>query len=173
MRTIVSTIFLIISFLLQSTLLSQFTIGGIIPNLVLIVIASVGFLNGRKSGLVMGFIIGLVFDVFYGSIIGLYALLYMCIGFANGTFKKILFPGDIKLPLLLILTSDIAYGNVCYILTFLLNGKFNYLFYVKSVILPEVVYTTICAFAIYPIINAIFKRIEAHEKLLEGEDEIE
>ena len=40
---------------------------------------------------------------------------YMCkLGFFNGKFKKIFYPDDIKLPLTLIVFSDLAYGLACY-----------------------------------------------------------
>ena len=73
MKTVVNAILIIIAFLLQSTLFSRFTVAGITPNLLLIVVASIGFLSGRRRGLIAGFFAGLLFDVFFGSVYGLYA----------------------------------------------------------------------------------------------------
>ena len=94
MKQAASAIFLIFGFLLQSTLFAQFSIGGINPNLLIIVVASIGFLVGSKYGMITGFIAGLMVDVFFGSVIGLYSLIYMYIGYINGNFKKILFSGE-------------------------------------------------------------------------------
>ena len=118
MKTVVNAIFIIIAFLLQSTLFSRFTVAGITPNLLLIVVASIGFLSGRRRGLIAGFFAGLLFDVFFGSVYGLYACIFMYIGFTNGIFQKLLFPNDIKLPLGLIVVSDFLYGHICYIFMF-------------------------------------------------------
>ncbi len=58
----------------------------------------------------------------------------MYIGFVNGKFSRIFYPEDIKLPLALIIVSDISYGLICYILMFLLRGRFHFPYYFTSVI---------------------------------------
>lgn len=163
-RNIWAVVFLSISFLLQSTLFSQFNIGGTVPNILLVCVAALGFLQGRRFGLWAGFLSGLLVDVFFGRLIGLYALMYMLVGYSNGFFKRVLFPRDIKMPLMLIAASDFVYGNVCYITLFLLNGRFNYSYYFKGVILPELVYTSVMACVLYPMIHSVYRRIEEKEK---------
>ncbi len=171
-KNIISILFISICFLLQSTLLSQFTLGGIVPNLMIVILATIGFLLGNRSGMWIGFAFGLITDIFFGQIIGLYAILYMFVGYANGVFEKILFPHDIKLPLLLIVGTDFAYSNICYILFFLLRGKFDYLFYFKSIMLPELIYTTVFACIIYPFVHFIFRKIDEYDAKHSGENYI-
>jgi len=170
MNILASALFLIISFLLQTTGFLG-VVSGTVPNIVLIVVASIGFLLGKKYGLIYGFIAGLMIDIFFGTIIGFYALLYMYVGFMNGFFKKILFPEDIKLPLILIVASDIVYANACYIFLFMLKGDFRYIYYLFSVILPEVVFTSVVAVILYPFMKFVFKKIEKFTE--EKEDIIE
>lgn len=167
MKALASGLLLILSFLLQSTLLARFTIGGIIPNLVIIIVASVGFLEGRKYGMTLGFIAGLIMDVFFGSVIGIYALVYMYIGFINGLFKKLLFPQDFKLPLGLIAGSDIVCGHAIYLILFIFKGQFHYGYYLRNIMLPEVVYTVVIACIIYPFIHFIFTKINNREEKVE------
>lgn len=167
MRIVASIIIVVINFLLQSTFFSRFSFGGIVPNLLLITTASIGFLIGRKYGLYVGFFAGLLVDIFFGPIIGIYALLYMYIGYINGSFKKILFSRDFKLPLVLIVASDLLYAHLCFLFLFVLKGQFHYMSYLKSVILPEVVYTTVIACVLYPIVKLIFDKIEDFEQKAE------
>ena len=94
----------------------------------------------------------------------------MYVGYVNGLFKKILFPEDVKLPLLLIVGSDLSYNLICYILLFLFKGKFNFFFYFMHQIIPEAVYTTILAFILYPLIHAVYRKLEESEK--KGEQNI-
>lgn len=167
MREIASALLLIIGFLLQSTLFSQFTIGGIVPNILIIIVASIGFLVSRRSGMLTGFFAGLLVDIFFGSVLGIYSLFYMYIGYLNGFFKKILYSGDFKLPIMLIAISNLVYGHCCYFVFFLIKGDFNYSYYLVSIILPEVIYTTVLACIFYPFINFIFKKIAKREERFE------
>lgn len=166
-RNIWAVVILGICFLLQTTLLAQFNIGGTIPNLLIVVVASLGFLQGRRFGMTSGFICGLMIDIFFGQIIGTYALLYMIAGYSNGYFRRVLFHNDIKMPLLLIAATDFTYGHICYIIFFLLKGRFDYLFYLGNVIMPELIYTEVMACLIYPIIHFIYTKIEEKEKAKE------
>ena len=151
-KVIISAFFVVTCFLLQCTVFRALNFGGIIPNLMVIVTASYGFMRGRRSGLLVGFFSGLLMDIFFGSLIGFYALLYMYIGYLNGIFRKMFYPEDIKLPMILILFSDLLYNLVCYILLFLLNGRFNLGHYVLNIIFPEMVYTMLIGVVLYKII---------------------
>ena len=103
------TVFIIIAvcYLLQSTLFKALAFASISPNLLIIVVSAFGFMRGKKEGMFIGFFCGLLLDIFSGSLLGMYALLYMYIGYFNGYFRKMFYPEDIKLPMLLIAGSDI------------------------------------------------------------------
>ena len=82
------TVFIIIAvcYLLQSTLFRTLSLASISPNLMIVVVSAFGFMRGKKEGMWIGFFTGLLLDVFIGSIIGFYALLYMYVGYLNGFF---------------------------------------------------------------------------------------
>ena len=112
----------------------------------------------------IGFFCGLLNDVFFGNFLGFYALLLMYIGFLNGKFSRIFYPEDIKLPMALIITSDLSYGIICYILMFMLRGKFQFSYYFSHVIFPEALYTLVVTLFLYPLILKVNGRLEAYEK---------
>ncbi len=157
-------ILIVVCFVLQSTVFRSFSFAGIVPNLLVILTSAFGFMRGENEGLVIGFICGLLVDIFFGDILGFYALILMYVGFLNGKFNRIFYPEDIKLPLGLIVISDLSYGMICYILMFLLKGKFDFLFYFKDVILPEVVYTMVITCILYPIVLLINEGLERRER---------
>lgn len=164
LRKILVTFFVLAGFVLQCSVFGSIAFAGIIPNLMIILTASFGFMRGEKDGLVIGFFSGLLNDVFFGSFLGFYALLLMYIGFLNGKFCKVFYPEDIKLPLALIVTSDLSYGIICYVLTFMLRSKFQFAFYFTHVILPEALYTIVVTLFLYPLILKVNEKLEAHEK---------
>jgi rod shape-determining protein MreD len=103
-------------------------------------------------------------DIFYGSVLGFYALIYLYIGAGNGVFHSIFYQDDIKLPLVLIMASDFVYSFVCYVLLFLLRGRFNFLYYLRNIILPEMIYTIFVTIFIYPAILAVNNFVGDREK---------
>ncbi len=159
-------VFLIITvcFLLQSTLFQSLSFASISPNLLIVVTSSFGFMRGRKEGMWIGFFSGLILDIFFGSVIGFYALIYAYIGYVNGFFRKRFFPDDIKLPLILIAASDLSYNILVYLFLFFLRGRFRIGYYFLNIMLPELVYTILVTIILYFIILKINNKLEETEK---------
>ena len=88
----------------------------------------------------------------------------MYIGFINGKFCGIFYPEDIKLPIALIVISDLSYGLICYVLLFLLRGRLNLPFYFTRIILPEMLYTIVVTIFLYPLILKVNEKLESREK---------
>lgn len=151
-------------FLLQSTVFQGIAFNGIVPNLLIVLTASFGFMRGEKEGLVIGFFCGLLCDIYFGDVIGFYALVMMYIGFLNGKFSTGFYPEDIKLPLALIVVSDLSYGIICYILTFMLRSRFAFSYYFLHIILPEALYTIVVTLFLYPVILKVNEKLESHER---------
>lgn len=163
-RKIVLAITIIVCFLLQCTVFKALSIASISPNLLIVVVASIGFMRGKKEGLFVGFFAGLLMDVMFGSIVGFYALIYMYIGYANGFFKRIFFPDEIKLPLGLIAVSDFFCNLLIYFTLFWFRGRFSFGYYLLHTILPELVYTMIIAVLLYFILLKMNEKLEAIER---------
>ena len=89
LRRIVVLIIVIVGFLLQGTVFSGISMGGIVPNILIIITSSFGFMRGKNEGMLIGFLCGLIMDVFFGDILGFYALVYLVIGYLNGFFRSI------------------------------------------------------------------------------------
>ncbi len=139
-------------FVLQSAVFPHISFGQVVPNLIVIAVASFGFMDGIWYGMLAGAFCGFLQDVFFGDFIGLYTMIYLFIGYMNGKLNNVFYPEDIKLPLLSVVGSDLFYGSVCYVFLFLLRGKLSAGFYYTRVILPEMVYTVIITMAVYPLI---------------------
>lgn len=101
-RKLILAVLILLAFVLQGTVFQTLSIASIVPNLLLILTVSFGFMRGKKEGMFVGFFCGLLIDIFYGSMIGFYALIYMYIGFCNGFLYKIFFDEDVKVPMVLV-----------------------------------------------------------------------
>ena len=80
------------------------------------------------------------------------------------------YPEDIKLPMIMVIISDLFYGIACYTLAFLLQGRFNFSYYLLNIILPEMVYTIVITCGLYPLILLTEGRMNQKER--EGESKI-
>lgn len=163
LRKFTVSILILLCFVLQSTVFRSLAFAGIVPNLMIILTSSFGFMRGENEGLIIGFLCGLMNDIFFGDVLGFYALILMYIGYLNGKFNRIFYPEDIKLPIGLIILSNLSYSMICYILLFLLKGKFHFWFYFKSIVLPEMVYTIVITCILYPLILFINNQLEFFE----------
>lgn len=164
LRKFIVAIFILVCFILQCSVFGSIAFAGIIPNLMIVLTSSFGFMRGEKEGLVIGFLCGLLSDIFYGDFLGFYALLLMYIGYLNGKFSRIFYPEDIKLPIALIVTSDLSYGLICYVLMFMLRGRLQFTYYFTHVILPEAMYTAVVTLFLYPLVLKVNEKLEARER---------
>lgn len=163
-RKVTVAIIIIVCYLLQSTLFQVLSFAGISPNLLIVVTSAFGFMRGQKEGTWIGLFCGLCMDIFSGNTLGFYTLLYMYVGFFNGYFRKLFYPEDIKLPMLLIGGSDLLYNLAVYFFLFLFRNKYQIWYYLKNIILPELVYTMLVTIVLYMILLKIDQRLELIEK---------
>ena len=163
-RPLITVLIVVFCFLLECTLFQSLSFASITPNLLVIVTASFGFMRGKREGMLVGFLSGILMDIFFGDLIGFYALIYTVLGYANGFFKRIFYPEDIKLPLFLIGSSDFLFGNAVCIFMFIMRSKFNYFYYLGSVIIPELIYTVLITLVLYQIILKMNQKLEDDEK---------
>lgn len=159
------TIFIIfLGFILQCSVFSHISLGGIVPNILLIITATFGFMRGQNEGMFVGFLCGLIVDIFFGSPFGFVTFLYTVIGYLNGFFKNIFYPEDIKLPMVLITGSELIFCILYYVFEFLLRGRLNIGYYFIHVMLPEIVYTVIITLPLYGLIIFVNEKLELYER---------
>ena len=162
-RKIVTILLILICFLLQSTVFKTLAIASISPNLMIIVTSAFGFMRGKKEGLWVGFVCGLLEDIFYGRLLGMHAMIYMYIGYANGYFNHIFYEDDIKLPIFLIAVSELVYGLGTYVIMFMMRSRFAFAYYMIRIIFPELLYTIVVTLVFYRVIYAVNRKMEDEE----------
>ncbi len=163
-RKAVIALLIFICFILQCTVFQSLALAGISPNLLLIVTSSLGFMRGEKEGMIVGFFCGLLMDIFFGSLIGFYALLYLCLGYGSGLFHMMFYDEDIKLPMVWMALLELIYGLSVYFFMFLLRSKFDFGFYFIHIILPELIYTVVITLVLYRLIRRLNRMLERWEE---------
>lgn len=158
-------IFLIIlCFVVQTTLLQTFSIASVSPNLPVILTVSFALMRGKREGMFTGAFFGILMDIFYGPVLGFHTLLLTYAGYFNGYCYRIFYDDDIKMPVLLIGVSDFVYALIVYAFQFLLRGRISLLFYIRRIIIPEVIYTVLITLIVYRILLALNHKLEKAEQ---------
>ena len=109
-KTITSILIILIAFLLQTTVFRALELAEVVPNLLLIVTISYGYIRGRTHGMWIGLVCGLMLDMMYESVIGLCGFIFMTIGFFIGYIRKVFFTDGILLPIVLMSVGDFVYN---------------------------------------------------------------
>ncbi len=169
-RFIISFFSIIFLYVFQCTFFKgALSFAGIAPNLILMFACIVGFMRGKKSGMIVGFFGGLLIDIMNGGIIGFTSLLYVFAGYFNGLYYKEYTKEQLLLPISLVALCDFMYGFIFYFIRFVMRNRLHFSFYLEHVIIPEMVYTvlvTIFAYLVVYFINRkldlISKRRQAH-----------
>ena len=163
-RRVITVFIIVVCFLLECTVFQKIAFASITPNLLIIITSAFGFMRGKKEGMFVGFLSGLLVDIFFNELIGFYALIFMVIGYVNGFFKRIFFPDEVKLPLALIAVSDFFCNLLIYFLLFWFRGRFSFGYYLLHTMLPELVYTMIVSVLLYFILLKVNEKLEAIER---------
>ena len=164
LRGIFYAIAVVLSFLLQTSVFEFLKLADTTPNVMLALVVCIALMRGQKEGLVVGFFCGLLIDIFYGTMLGQYALLYVMIGYVNGYFHRLYFENDIILPLAVLVGNSLIYDILIYVLFFLLRGRLGFVYFLRSIIIPEAIYTAIISLVVYWILYRILGKITEFEE---------
>lgn len=151
-RIIIDIILILICFVLQTTLFPMLHITSTMPNLLLILVSCAGFMQGNREGLFVGFACGLLMDIYSFDIFGFYTILYLIIGYANGFVHNFFYLKDLKIPAVLITSSDLIACLLIYFFLFMFRAKLNFGMYFIDIIIPEVAFTLLLAVLVYPVL---------------------
>lgn len=163
MRAIVLGILLVLVHVLESTLFQYIRIGGIGPNFMIMIIVSFALLRGSKEGMWIGMGAGLLYDISFGLHLGPTILVYMFIGFICGKFSKNFYRENFIIPFICTLVSSLFY-SMMNMVAFILRGTLCFGYFIKSIVIPELIYTITLSLIIYQLAYSVNEKIEEHER---------
>ncbi|MCL1843748.1 MAG: rod shape-determining protein MreD [Defluviitaleaceae bacterium] len=166
MRTVVLFILILVNFTLQSVLFPNFAIMGVTPDTALILIICYAILRGEIEGAIFGFVAGLVQDILFGPVIGVFALLGFLTGYICGKPFRDYFKNNYFLPFVVVVVVGLIYQFVLYVGTVLFFGRLDIWLYMRTIIIPKTIYTASLSIPLYSLLHFINKRIERFEEPL-------
>jgi len=94
--------------LLQAGLAPNIAIGGVVPNMFLLVVVTLALVQGPRAGMIAGFTGGILFDLVGTGPIGPGALVLCVVGFLAGSAAENTFSEGWSVPLVILFFSGLA-----------------------------------------------------------------
>ncbi|MBD3304768.1 rod shape-determining protein MreD [candidate division KSB3 bacterium] len=132
-----TVIIFLVAMVLQTTVFHLIQIGGVKPDLVLILVVYFGLTKGSDIGCVSGFAFGLIEDMFSGMSLGANALTKTIVGFLCGFSGKHLYTQSLVTHILCVGVSTI----IDVLLLFSIHG---FLLDWENILIYETIYNMIC-----------------------------
>ena len=167
-KNIVLLLLIILTLILQTTLGTLFSGSLVTPNLLLILVISIGFMRGKATGLVNGLICGLLADVFSSGLFGFHALVYMHLGYFSGAMYQVFFDEDVRGPMIMAGVGDLICNVLNYFASVIQHGRFSFWVALRSTIIPEALLTVLFTLLLYKLYHAVNKRTAAWEREAES-----
>lgn len=163
MRVFVIGIMLLLVHVMDAALVDLIRIGDIAPNFMIMIIVSFALLRGSKEGAVIGAVCGILHDISFGMALGPMVLIYSLIGFICGKFNVNFYRENFILPFLCTMFSSFAL-SFYNIFGFIMRGKLNVIFFMRSIVIPELIYTITLSLIIYQLMYLLNEKIERYER---------
>ncbi len=125
-------IFFIAAFLLQSTLVLNFNIAGITPNLILCMTVLFSFLYNGNQGLVFGVIFGLLQDISFSILIGPSAILYFLIALLMSEIRHYLYRDSILNLFFVSAMGTGLYYVIYWLILMVFKSNYSFIYMMKG-----------------------------------------
>lgn len=157
MKKILSVLGIIFTFFifyfLQANFFTWFTIGGIMPNLFVILVLFIGLFIGKKLGFVFGLLFGIMIDFFIGKSIGISGIMLAMIGLVAEYIDKN-FSKDSRLTMMMMIAGGTAIYEIGeYAFQIIKWGANLELIAFAKILIIEMIFNVIITIILYPLIQ--------------------
>jgi rod shape-determining protein MreD len=157
-RVVLWTSFTVFFFaLLQAAILSNLAFLPALPDLVLLVIVYVSFMNSTATGMTTGFISGILLDFLSASPVGLNAFTKTLVGYITGKFSGSFNLDRVLTPALMGFSATVLKALITWVLSFFFGPDLIVYRLTGSVFWLEAILNAVCA----PLVFALLSRFPA------------
>ena len=164
-RYILSYVLLFAALILQTTLLSELTVFGIAPSLILVMVICFSLMNDCVPSAVFAVTAGLLLDISGGRITGFNALLMMYLSIGVVLLGQEFFRETPRAAAILVAISTFVYELIYFIFCFAIFGGAHFFYMIVRVILIECVYNAIITIPVYFFVNKFLRVRNIHSLL--------
>jgi rod shape-determining protein MreD len=141
---------LALAFLLQIMIAPHLAVFGVVPNLLLLVVITLAFVEGPSAGAVAGFAGGLLLDLAGTAPVGAWALVLAVTGYTAGMLQENLFAEGWLAPVTVAIIAGLLADTAYLIVLAILGEGPAFWSALVSVVLPRALYNTVLVLLAYP-----------------------
>ena len=164
-RIIIYFILVLVAFIMQTCVFPLLSFLYSVPNLILIITFSYGYIYGSATGIICGIFSGFLMDLFYPQPFGMFILIFSYLGFFSGLFSNQLKNDSLLFPLVLCIVNELFYNFAILCYRFLNLGHVYLGYSIKHVILPEIFFTTLITVLAYRILLNTNRTLDKIDKI--------
>jgi rod shape-determining protein MreD len=142
---------------LQLAVVSQITFWGANPDVVPLLVLSVGLLGGPIAGAVAGFSAGVVVDMALVQTLGISSLLLIAVGYLAGRYRELREPSHKLVPVIAGAAATLAYAAAFSLTQFLLGVESFVSPLVVRDYLVEVILNALLAIPVFGAVRALMR----------------
>lgn len=157
-------VFIVISFIIQTSFFNFFSIFGAVPNLTLILVVIFALMTDGVMGGVLGIIAGLMYDTMIYDVFGVYTLIYFFIGSIIGAYSDDMLRENYAAYTTVTALSTVVMHFILYIILFFLRYRVGNAGSIFVSILVEIVFNTVFSIFILKLIVLIFDKLNVNSK---------
>ena len=147
-------LFFVIYFL-QLNFFSWFNIGGIMPNLIVVLVLFIGLFVGKKVGVILGIVFGMIIDLNIGKSLGITSILLGAIGLLGEYLDKN-FSKDSRVTIIIMsAASTIIYEVATYVISIFQNGVTPEILTFTLTLLVEILFNTMLIIIFFPLMKKL------------------
>jgi len=147
----------LLAFAIQTSLLAPLSVGGIRPDLVLVVVVAFALHYGPLEGLLLGLAVGFAVDVYGGRLIGMGGLSKLVSGAVAGVMGEKVFREHVLVPAAIAGAASFT-GNLVYLALVRAFGiGWPILHGVQHVIFPSAAYDALACLILYPLLARVYR----------------
>lgn len=154
---------LLLATVVQTALVPYLSMWGIFADLPLLMVVSWSLLQGRREGLVWGFVAGAAIDVLSGAPFGAATVSLSLVGFVAGLGETTVFRTHIALPLLAVFLATIVYDLLFLLIIRTLGQPVMWLDSLIRTVLPSAALNAILTPLIFLPLRFVHRRFVRQE----------
>jgi rod shape-determining protein MreD len=156
---------LTITFILfQKNILEEIPLFGVTANIGIVFVCIIGAVSGTLVGGTVGFFYGILIDVFWGRTLGLYALIYMLLGYTSGLFhNKIAMENKLSFAIIVSVGTVITELILSLMMSIFYDVNVDLVWFIKLILL-EIIYNLILGVFLYNVLLKVGEQINKAKK---------